>query len=106
MAIKFKSLAEEMQNVLKVRKCISYDTSAKCKRNLSCVSPECARTIPFSEAEVFLKSKGIRKHQKRVSVLLDLRDLGFIEIRHCNGRQFFERKFNTENGDWTIVFLG
>ena len=106
MAIKFKALAEEMQNLLEVRKCISYDTSAKCKRNFNCVSPDCARTIPFSEAEIFLKNRGIRKHQKRVSVLLNLRDLGFIELRRCNGRQFFERRNNTENSDWIIVFLG
>lgn len=106
MAVKYKTLIEEMQTELSVRKCISYDTNAKCKGHFNCVSPECARTIPFSEAEVFLENKGIRKHRNRVRILLDLRDLGFIEIRRCYGRQFFEQKYYTENGEWIIVFLG
>ena len=106
MAIKYKALAKEMQNMLDIRKCISYDTVAKCKGNFNCVSPACARTIPFSDAEAYLENKGISKHRKRVRVLLDLRDLGFIEIRRCLGRQFFEKKYYTENGEWIIVFLG
>ncbi|MBE0651321.1 MAG: hypothetical protein IH595_10830 [Bacteroidales bacterium] len=105
MTVKYKALVIEMQDVLTVRKCISYDTTAKCKGNFDCSSPECARTITFSEGEAFLKNKGIKKHRKRVEILKTLRDLGFIEIRRCSGRQFFEKKYFTENGEWIIVFL-